>query len=246
MKVSTNVKALPVCESCPVKECFVKECNVEWLIKLGQSKSFVSYKKGDNIIYEGQAVHGMYFIYSGKVKVLTSGYDDKKQTVRLAKSGEILGHMGYSGEFYPIGASALEDSGICFVENELLYNAFMNNPKFTFLLMMYYSRELRKTESRMKGLAQMTVMEKVADALILLNNAFGKTIQNNKLIDVKLERKEIADIAGINPEQAIRALSDFKKQGLIGISRKVIILKQYDRLIDIIRPYYHNIHVFYS
>lgn len=243
----------PSCGSCSIEDCFINRgCTSKWLSILGENKTCVHYKKGQNIIFEGNPVLGMYFIHSGKVKIFTSGLGEKKQTVRLAISGNVLGHRGYGGEVYPIGASALEDSWVCFLENDILYDAFMANPKFSFLLMMYYSQELRKTETRMKCLAQMTVREKVADALLIIKDVFSEptdhqhcsTKQSGALVEdmafslFELSRKDLADIAGITSYQASRVISEFKEDKLIKTTGKKIILLDYRKLTKMI-SFYH-------
>jgi CRP-like cAMP-binding protein len=182
---------------------------------------------------------GIYFIYQGKVKVTISGANDKEQIVRLAKEGHILGHRGYGGESYPIGAEALEDSSICFVTNELLYDTFITNPEFTYHLMMFYSRELRKSEQRIKYLAQMNVREKVAFALIYLVDTFGLN-QTEKTLNIALSRNEIGSIIGINADQVSREISKLKKDNVLNTKGKKIIINNFDQLQEIIAdfPYY--------
>lgn len=89
----------------------------------------------------------------------------------------------------------------------------MNNPKFAVGLMIYYSRELRKIEVRMKNLAHMNLRDKVAESLILMMKMFGVNKENE--INVSLTRKDIADTIGTNIEQVSRQLSEFNTEGLI-------------------------------
>ena len=55
------------------------------LALLSESKSHISYKKGQTVFYEGNHPHGLYCIYSGKVKIHKLGHDGKDQILRLAK-----------------------------------------------------------------------------------------------------------------------------------------------------------------
>jgi CRP-like cAMP-binding protein len=194
------------------------------------------YKKGQYIVFEGNQVLGLFFILSGKIKVVSSGLFGKSQVVRLTQSGDIIGHRGYGGETYPISAIALEDSEICFVDNDSIYKAFMNNPKLTFELMMYYSKELRNSEAKIKNLAQMSVREKVVDALLYSEKIFGKN--KNSSINVQIDRQDLADLAGINTEQLSRVLSEFKKDDILLITKSEITINNKDQLLEIVKPYY--------
>src|ERR1017187_6924906 len=123
-----------------------------WVGILNYSKNFNFYKKGEIIFREGDRIFGLYFIYKGKVKVVSEGLNNRVQIVRLATNGHILGHRGLGVETYPIGAVALEDTWLCFIDNNTLHDLFLNNANLTYELMMFYSTELRKTELRLRYL----------------------------------------------------------------------------------------------
>ena len=106
---------------------------------ISQSKNQVGYKNGQYMFREGDRVFGMHFVLEGKVKIISTGLNGKEQIVRLASDAHVVGHRGYAGETYPVGALAIDDTTACFLDNDILYDAFMNNPKFTYALMMFYS-----------------------------------------------------------------------------------------------------------
>lgn len=226
------------CSNCPNKNCFIKQnCSGSWLEKLSRSKYYSVQKKEQHIFLEGNPVFGIYFIKQGKVKVTARGNQNKEQIVRLAKDGYILGHRGFGGDLYPVSAIAMEDTSVCFFENEILYSAFMENPKLTYALMMFYSAELRKSEMRMKRLAQMSVREKTADALLLIKDVFG--LENEtKALNVSFNREDISGIAGISYGQAIRDLSSFKKEKIIAFKGKKIQILDEVALAEIVAYHY--------
>jgi CRP-like cAMP-binding protein len=225
------------CETCMNKNCFIKRhCSLVWISKISASKRNIHRKRGKYIIWEGNPVMGIYFIYRGKVKITITGENDKEQIVRLATDGHVLGHRGYGGESYPISAVAIDDSWICFVNNDTIYDAFMANPKFTYHLMKFYSQELRKSEKRIKYHAQMTVKEKVVAALLYIKDTFG-LFPEEKALNVILKRKEIAAIAGTSSEQVSREINALKKEKILDKKGKIIILKDIEKLREIVKDY---------
>jgi CRP-like cAMP-binding protein len=190
---------------------------------IDRRKNQEHYERGQFIFKEGSRVFGLYLIQQGKVKVISTGINDKEQIVRLATGGHVVGHRGYGGETYPIGAVALEDTTACFVDNDLMYDAFMNNPKLTYEMMMFYAFELRKTEVRQRIIAQMSIREKVADTILYLKEIFGLD-EKKKSLNVMLSRQELADMSGTNAEQVTRILSDFEDHSLIKKTGKQILL----------------------
>lgn len=86
-------------------------------------------------------------------------------------------------------------------------------------------------------MALMTVRERIAEALLLINSTFAKKNGVGTILDVNLSRKEIAEIAGTYPEQVSRYLSEFKEEGIVDLSGKTIILKQPDKLVQMLDKY---------
>lgn len=224
------------CATCPNQKCLIKNCHEEGMERLSKNKNVYTVPKGQYIFQEGSLVHGVYFIYHGRVKVISTNKQGKAHTVRLASDGHVLGHMSLDKELYAIGAVTLEDSQICFVENEIFYHTFVSNPDFALQAMMFYSRELRKSEMRTKCFAQMSTEEKIIYALIYITETFG--LHRQKTIEINLGRQEIADIAGTNAEQVSRAIGTLKEKNLIKLINKNIVLPNLEALKQRLSGYF--------
>src|SRR5690554_6569363 len=221
-----------LCPSCTKSNCLVKFCTMEWQEKIGKKKSMSLYPKGQYVIMEGGPVLGVYFIYHGKLKVVSSNERGKEQIVRLAGDGHMLGHAAIGHETYPIGAVTMENARICFVDNQTIYDAFMENPHLTYQTMMYYSRELRKSELRTKYFAQMSNEEKIIYSLIYLAETYGLSEEEQSL-NIALTRQDIADIVGTNAEQVSRTISYLKKKGFIETKGRTIRLLNVEKLVGL-------------
>ncbi|HVU83344.1 MAG TPA: cyclic nucleotide-binding domain-containing protein, partial [Puia sp.] len=105
--------------TCDLKSCFLcKRCLPEWLPAVEASRKTFYYKKGELIFREGEEVKGIYFIYSGKVKVHKKWGEEKELIIRFAQKGDILGHRGLGQQVgnYPISATALEPVQVCYID----------------------------------------------------------------------------------------------------------------------------------
>lgn len=226
------------CKTCTINDCFIaRHCSKEWKIYIDDHKSCVNYRKKQNIFYQGDEVFGIYFICSGKVKVFRVGPEGKTQIIRLASSGDILGHRGHGGNaIYPIGAATLEDSNISFIENSHYYKVLKQNPDMIYHLMLFYAEELMRSEARIQHLTYAKSKERVAEALLMINNVYGKVVGDKVLLDVILTRREIAEIAGLSHEQVVRTLSDMKKIHLIETRDKTIFILDIAKLKSIVYP----------
>ncbi|HEY0271561.1 MAG TPA: cyclic nucleotide-binding domain-containing protein, partial [Chitinophaga sp.] len=72
----------------------------EWLPAVNVNREHLSYKKGAVLFKEGDPVTGIYFVYSGTVKVHKKWGEEKELIVRFATTGDIVGHRGIGSEQY--------------------------------------------------------------------------------------------------------------------------------------------------
>src|ERR1041385_3614636 len=95
---------------CDVKSCFLCRNSLPaWLPPIAAHKKNLSFKKGQIIFEEGQKVKGIYFLYTGKVKVHKRWDDEKELILKFAKRGDIIGYRGLGNQkIYPVTATALE------------------------------------------------------------------------------------------------------------------------------------------
>lgn len=202
------------CYSCTNSNCLIKRhCLDVGADKYLAKKKTIMCKKSANIFIEGSPTHSLYFVFSGKIKVMNTGINGREQTLRFAINGEMLGQRGFSKhQYYPVGAVALEDSIMCNFPLDTLQEMLHELPKLTYDFMIFFAEELNNSETKVRKFAQMSVRDKVIDALLYINRKFG---QRNNFIDIQLSRKEIADFAGTTEEQVIRIISALKKEKLI-------------------------------
>ncbi len=194
-------------------------------------------EKGQHIFYEGESVEGIFFVLSGMIKIFKSGLNGKQQIIRLAKPNDIIGHRGLGGKnIYPIGAEAIEDSKVCFIETQLFFEILRNDSEFAIWLILFYAEELKNTETRIRDQAQMSIREKIADAIMMIAKAYGIDARN--FLKAQLSRGDIADLAGTNNEQVSRFLSEFEQDNIIELKGKTIKILNLELLKDKLKYYY--------
>lgn len=226
------------CKTCTNIGCLIfNSTSNKQYEELNKTKNIIFYKKNQQIFREKDFVTGLFFIQKGKVKVYNET-NYRTQIIRLAKDGDILGHRGFGGNNrYYVSATTLEDSIICFFDQEVLFELLKKNPMFCFNLMLFYATELREIETRLRNLAVLTVRERIADALLLINKSFGIKDKADYFLDIELSRKEIAEIAGTYAEQSSRYIKEFEEDKILSLFGKKIIIHQVAKLIQMTRKY---------
>lgn len=218
--------------ACDLKSCFLcKLCLKEWLPAVASARKNFSVKKGDVIFKEGDPVKGVYFVYSGNVKVHKQ-WGDKELIIRFVKNGAILGHRGLGGNLqYPITATALEPSMICFFELDFFISTLKVNQNLTFELLMFYADELQVSERKMRNLAHMSVKGRIGQALINFSKQFGYTTDG--FIDIELSRQDFASYIGATYETLFRVINELILDGTIAIFGKQIKILNSEKVLQL-------------
>jgi len=225
--MSQKVK-IPTCDACPSRLCSIfGELNNEDLEVLSQYKCGNSYKKGQNIFFDGTPPAGLYCIHTGKVKIHKIDFFGKEQIVRLAKDGDVIGYRSLiSGEMYSAFATALEDSLICLIPKDVFFKLLETNADLSFKLMQLLSQDLKTAENFLATMSQKSVRERVAEVLLIIKEFYGVK-EDGVTLDVSLKREDIASMVGTATETVIRFLSEFKEDKMIDLEkRRIKILDQ--------------------
>lgn len=218
---------------CDLKSCFLcRLCLPEWVPAIQANKKSLLYKKGELIFKEGDIVKGIYFVFSGTVKIHKKWGKEKELIIRFAKAGDIIGHRGLGTEMeYPISGTALEDSNICYIDLDFFRTTITVNNEFTIQLLMFYAEELQRSEKKMGNLAHMQVKGRIAISLLSLKNKFGNN--EDGTIDILLSRQDLASYAGTTYETVFRILNEFVADGTIKIGNKSIGILDEEKLLQL-------------
>jgi CRP/FNR family transcriptional regulator len=199
--------------------------------EISSQKVCTVFKKGEAIFREGARPAGVYCVNFGKIKLSKHGADGKEQIIRLLKAGDPIGYRALlGGENYSSSAIAIEESGVCFIPRELFIGILQKDSSLSMEMMRLLSDDLRKAELQITHLAQKTVRERVAEALLFIKETYGFEA-DGQTIAATFSREDIANIVGTATETAIRLLSEMNKDQIIQLSGKKIIILNLPKLI---------------
>jgi len=193
----------------------------EWRLAISSHKKNVIAKKGELIIKEGDPVTCVYFVTSGNVKVHKQ-WGDKELIVRFANNGAIIGHRGISSKtsVYPISATALETTSLCYIDIEFFKTTLKVNADFAYNLLLFYADELQTSEKKMHELALMSVKSRLAIAILSLRDQFGLTPEG--FLNLPLSRQDLAAYVGATYETVFRTMNELLSEKLIHAKDKMI------------------------
>jgi CRP-like cAMP-binding protein len=217
-------------DTCDTKSCFMcKNCLPEWHPAIAANKTNLKVKKGDVIFKEGDPVTGIYFVYTGLVKVYKKWDTEKELIIRFAKEGATFGHRGLgNNSTYPVSAAAMENGVVCYISLEFFEATLKVNANFTYQLLMFFADELRESERKMRNMAHMPVKGRVAEALVALQKQFGTNADG--FINIAISRQDLASYSGATYETVFRMINELVNDGLISLSAKSIRINNHDAL----------------
>jgi CRP-like cAMP-binding protein len=216
--------------NCDLRSCFLcRQCLPEWLPAIQAHRKNLTFKKGELIFHEGEPVRGIYFVYSGTVKVHKKWGTEKELIIRFARQGEIFGHRGLGQEaIYPISATALEPVNACFIDLDFFRASLKVNQEFMYGLLLFFADELQESERKMRNLAHMQVKGRVAQALLTLQEKFGRTTDG--YIQITLSRQDLASLVGATYETVFRIINELAEEEQITLSGKSIAISDAAKL----------------
>jgi CRP-like cAMP-binding protein len=182
---------------------------------------------GESVFYEGLPAYGLYILCEGKIKVAKRLKGGRSQILKLLAPGEVLGEKTlFDQETYTCYAKALEPSRLMFIPREDFLAFMRKYPDVAFRLIEKLSRELKAFGDKLVEISAYSAKERMARVLLELAQAFGRETSEGLDIGVELPRAEIAEMAGVTTETAVRILSEFKDQGILALpGRRIVILK---------------------
>lgn len=196
------------------------------LCAISEAKNLTTHRRGQILYYEGTKPLGIFCVNAGVIKVYKTASNGKEQILYLAKQGDFLGYSALLGEEnYTNSAMIIENAKICFIPREAFLSSMMKNPEFFKRITKQLCHELGVMEEKLTDASQKSIRERLAFLLLQLANTYGVDGGGYQRIDLLLTREELAGMVGTATESVIRLLSEFKKDGLIELEGKKILLK---------------------
>ena len=121
------------------------------------------------------------------------------------------------------------------IDKERYLAVIHRNPQLAIKLIQLLSNEVGVNMDQLDQFTFKTARERLASLLLELDDRFGKKCADRVQVGLTLKREEIAEMAGVTVETAIRLLSVFRDEGLLTIDGRAITLLNPDRLARIAR-----------
>ncbi|MGE5607567.1 MAG: Crp/Fnr family transcriptional regulator [Bacteroidota bacterium] len=178
-------------------------------------KSGRSFEAGATIFSEGEPGNEMYFIKSGRVKVIRSEKSGTK-VLSILGTGSLFGEMALI-EAKPRSATvmAMEKTEVLVLSFSDLERIISGKPEFLFKLIQVLCKRIRFTTCQVRNFSIKSISGRTADLLLMLADSCNYDPKKSVRIKLGVGALEISQMMGVEREVINSALKEFEKNGLI-------------------------------
>jgi CRP/FNR family transcriptional regulator len=121
------------------------------LLELAENKQFLALSRNDRLFLENEKVKGVYFLLSGKIKIVKSDSENKDSVLYLIKAPDIIClHSILEEEYHIHTAVAAADSMVCFVPKKEFEKILANNMNIAFNMMKMLCLKINIIENQIQ------------------------------------------------------------------------------------------------
>ena len=176
-----------------------------------------SFQPNEFIFWEGDEADYFYVIAQGRIKVVKHASSGKEFIIAFFEPGEMFGEVAaFEGKPYPASAQALSASKVLGINRQNFLDFLATRPKVALRIINILGGRLRDAQGRLKDLAGERVEQRLARILLMLASRMGNTLP--------FTRQELADMAGMTTETAIRLTGGLSERGIIRTSRGQLVV----------------------
>lgn len=197
-------------------ECF-EDLTKEQKQLVEQRQRVIHYKKGEIIAKHGSFASHVIFLCEGLVKVYYEN-GDESLILKIVTPGNLIGLTSLQKDenIFNYTASAYIPSRARLIDINLFKQFIEENGKFAASIINILSENTNQINNRFFGMTHRQSYGKLADLILCLAGRVFK----ERIFQLHLTRKELAELAGMSTESVIRILKKFQEDNLIRMTGK--------------------------
>jgi len=201
------------CNRCPYRWEYMDLLGLPNIDKIQNNCIIIKFKKGETICKQGTEVTHALYLAKGIVKLYIEG--KKNLILKLIKGGNYIDLQTLFGDKrYKYSVVATEDSMVCMTPIDLMLDLAKENAKFLFELTKTISTTTNFVYQKISDLNRKHLRGRLADTLIYLSEEIY--MSNN--FHLTLTRNELAEFSSMSMENAVRILTEFRKDEIISLN----------------------------
>jgi CRP/FNR family transcriptional regulator, cyclic AMP receptor protein len=195
----------------PAKRAFDAQ---EFLAKVGEGKTILQFKKGQNVFAQGDPADKVFYIQKGRIRLTVLSDHGKEAVVGIVGAGQFFGEGCMNGHKLRIATTtAMETCVVTAIKKTAMIATLHSEPQFSEMFLAYLlTRNSRIEEDLIDQLFNSS--EKRLARLLLLLAHFGKE-GGPQPINPNISQETLADMIGTTRSRVSFFMNKFRKLGLI-------------------------------
>jgi CRP-like cAMP-binding protein len=193
------------------------------------------FERNQYLFWEGDPANKMYVIKSGRVRLLKTSASGKEMVLEVMVPGQICGGGALFADTHRSGAQAVEPTVAYGLTHESYGQLLSKYPDIARGIIKYLGAKLMDAHDVIISLVSSKVESRIASVIVRLCENHGTHTKEGVLINIRLTRKDIADIVGSTIETTIRTISKFQKKGLLATVSGRLLVKDFDAFVSMMK-----------
>jgi CRP/FNR family transcriptional regulator len=191
-------------------------------------------QSGEFLYHMGEAARSVYLLRSGLIKTSLVSPGGHELTLRLHKTGDILGELCLCMGDRREQAVALEESDVVEIPLELLLARLRRDSVAALEFARTASARLLETYQRLESLSAEPVMARLTRTLLDLASDLGTPAGHGIEIRHHITQEELGRLVSARREVVSSLLNELRKAGLISYTRRGYIVVDSDALPNLL------------
>ncbi len=188
---------------------------------------------GESVFRQGEPHKGIHLIESGRVRTYYIGPSGREMTLAYWTPGHFIGGPEvFGGGAHVWSAVAVDDARLSFLSAAALRHLVQGIPAFAMCIIDAMAAKGKCYSALVQMLGTRSVVERLAQLLLIMARLDGRTDDAGLLIDRKITHEQIASIVGSTRQWVTMTLKRFENGGLIQIKRNTIVLLKPNELCN--------------
>lgn len=182
-------------------------------------------KRPEPLFSDNAAATHLYVLTRGALKLMRNGESSQRLLVDFVKPGEVVGEENVLiSSRHDFAAVPLDAAGVLCLPLDDVKTVLNGHPRFAHAMATLCAARARDFRERLYAMSTASVPVRLGSALSELARRFGKRDKRGTLIALRITHQDLADHIGASRETVSLFISRFRREGLITMNVRRIII----------------------
>ena len=190
-----------------------------------------TFQRGEVIFHQDDPGDRLHFLEEGMVKISLVRADGRENDIMLLTPGDCFGEMSVlDGGTRSAKAVAMETTETMTLSREEFLEFLNAHSQVAIEIVRLLVKRLRITDEMIGDLVFLDVPTRVAKKVLELSHSYGDRQNQSGNLTVPIGQEELSRLVGSSRETVSRALSAYRRMGLLSTSHRRITITDLDGL----------------